>query len=91
MYKEAESFVINYIWSGLSEQGVTGPDGANVIQEDADKIRFSEASTLVNQFLDEGFSMYINQSNNPVLQESAELRQSLYNAIKNAIFFEGEI
>ena len=91
VYKTAESFIINYIWSGLYEQGVTGPDGANVIQEDADKIRFSDASTLVNQLLDEGFTAYLNQSTNPVLQESADMRQALYNAIKTAIFFEGEV
>lgn len=91
MYKEAESFVINYIWSGLQEQGITGIDGANIIQEDVDIIRFSGASTLVRQLLDEGFTAYINQTNNPVLRESAELRQSLYNAIKTAILEEGEI
>lgn len=91
LYRDAESFVINYTWSGLRENGIIGPDDANVIQEDADKVRFSDTSALVNQFIEEGWFKYLEQSDNMKLKSDPELQQQIYDSIQTAIKEEGAV
>ena len=85
LYQEAESFVVNYIWSGLQAQGIIGPDEANVIQTDVDKVQFSTASSLVHQLMEEGWFKFLEQSLNRELRADPQLQQKIFNAIQNAI------
>ena len=85
LYKDAESFIINYIWSGLAAEGIVGPDDANVIQTDVDKVQFSSASSLVNQLMQEGWFTYLELSYDMKLRTDSQLQQQIFNAIQNAI------
>ena len=85
LYQEAESFVVNYIWSGLQEHGVIGPDNANIIQEDIDKVRFNNASTLVHQLMQEGWFAYLIQSTDTKLRSDPQLQQQIFNTIQTTI------
>lgn len=85
IFRHAENFVIDYIWAGLQAHGIVGPDDANVIQEDADKIRFSNASSLVHELTEEGWFKYIEQTPYADLKVDPSLQQKIYNAIKSTI------
>lgn len=85
LYQDAETSVINYIWDGLREHGIIGPDDANVIQTDVDKVRFSNASFLVNQLMEEGWFTYLAQSPNVKLRSDPQLQQQVFDTIQNAI------
>ena len=85
LYKDAESFVINYIWSGLAVEGIISPDDVNVIQTDVDKVQFSSASSLVNQLMQEGWFAYLKLSYDTKLRADPQLQQQIFNTIQNAI------
>ena len=85
LYRDAESFIVNYIWSGLAAEGITSPDDTNIIQTDVDKIQFSSASSLVNQLMQEGWFTYLELSYNTKLRADPQLQQQIFNSIQNAI------
>ena len=85
LYKDAESFIVNYIWSGLAAEGIVSPDDANVIQTDVDKVQFSGASSLVNQLMAEGWFAYLKLSYDTKLRTDPQLQQQIFNTIQNEI------
>jgi len=85
IYQKAETFVVGYIWAGLQDHGIVGPDDANVIQEDADRLRFNSASSLVHQLMEEGWFKYLEFAQDTNLKDDPELQQSVFNSIQNSI------
>ena len=85
LYKDAETFVVNYIWSGLREHGIIKPDDANVTQTDVDKVQFNSASSLINQLMQEGWFAYLELSYNVKLRTDPQLQQQIFNTIQNEI------
>ncbi|KKM20416.1 hypothetical protein LCGC14_1645700 [marine sediment metagenome] len=85
IYSEAISFVVTHVWNGLRAQGIIGPDDVNVIQEDVDKARFSNVSSLVRQLMEEGWFKYLEQTSDMKLRSDLQLQQQVFNAIQTAI------